>query len=717
MPPKKNPAREQTALRSKIYNILTCVVFSLLLTSVAVAQDTITSFSDNFVDAAETNNITALKSMIKAGKPVDSQGAFQTTALMRASYHGYDDAVKYLLNAGADPNLTDIGGATALHLATRMGHANVAKQLIEFGAEVDAVDGEGWTPLMRAALTEKPELVDLLVKKGADVNASNDLGETALMHAVMAGSSKVTEQLIYHGADEARKSKEDLTAADIAYQKGDAALQKSLSLSSPVVATPSTKETVSSAPTGSISTQQITEAPAATPPAPAPAYLLQLGTYTDAEEATARWKTLTSSHGKPLKGLSLVLSEVRLQAGNSFYRTQAGYLSDRTKAQEICTALYNEGLDCFVVESGLASDRSIQPDTALPSSQEVAKDSSASKPSASGGVTIEEDVVDIAPAKPATPPSNITVAEAKPKTPAGYTVVPESDALPWLKSVTSEKPAKVAAADGAAYEPGREPRPLQGNAVFSEPVDAAPVASAPVGAPTANANVKSEVEVAEAIRVPLSSTGDMPSPRPSLLPSRNSNKRSTWLQINYFPSEEVAVNFWEKMTSKHPDLTNGLRFRTSQPFRGGAGHISAQVGPMTSKETGDSLCIIANKHKLRCSPFEDIGSSASANRSRDRSANLSRPRSASAPAGTISYWIQFGSYPSANEAEDQWGSLSALNKDLLDSTQHRIAEPRYGSNAQPVYRLRAGPYALRLSAQDLCSRLKLRQHKCLVVRE
>ncbi|MCC7260712.1 MAG: ankyrin repeat domain-containing protein [Alphaproteobacteria bacterium] len=704
-------------MRSRIYNILTCVALSLLLTSTAVAQDdAATSFNDNFVDAAETDNLTALKSMVKAGKPVDSQGAFQTTALMRAAYHGYDDVVKYLLNAGADPNLTDIGGATALHLATRQGHAGVAKQLIEFGAEVDAVDGEGWTPLMRAALTEKPELVDLLVKKGADINATNDLGETALMHAVMAGSSKVAEQLIYHGADETKKSKEELTAADIAYQKGDEALQKSLTLSSPVVAAPSTKETVASAPTASISAQQITAAPAATPPAPAPAYLLQLGTHTDAEEATARWKSLTAAHGKSLKGLSLVLSEVRLQAGNSFYRTQAGYLSDKAEAQKICTALYNDGVDCFVVESGLASDRSIQPDTGLPP-QETAKATS-SKPSAASDVVIEEDVVEIAPEKPSAPEKPVKVADAKPKTPDGYTVVPEGEMLPWLKPAAPEKSAAVVSADGMNYEPGREPRPLQGGGVFDKPADADPAPSAPVGAPTANANVKSEVEVAEAIRVPLSSTGDdMPTPRASLLPSRNSGKRSTWLQINYFPSEEVAVNFWEKMSKEHPDLTNGLRFRTSQPFRGGAGHISAQVGPMTSRETSDSLCIIANKHKLRCSPFEDIGSSASANRARDRSANLSRPQSTSAPAGTIAYWIQFGSYPSAAEAEDQWNSLSALNKDLLGDAQHRIAEPRYGSNAQPVYRLRSGPYALRLYAQDLCSKLKLRQHKCLVVRE
>lgn len=66
---------------------------------------------------------------------VDRQtGRDQDTALMMATYFGYRDIVKTLLQAGADPNLQDMGGYTALMWSKLLNHRRISKLLIDHGA-------------------------------------------------------------------------------------------------------------------------------------------------------------------------------------------------------------------------------------------------------------------------------------------------------------------------------------------------------------------------------------------------------------------------------------------------------------------------------------------------------------------------------------------------------------------------------------------------------
>ena len=80
------------------------------------------------------------------------------TGLMTASFGGYIDTVRVLLEAKADPNITNEvklhytvatvwaivtwcimlqDGVTALHRAAVWGHAHVVKLLVDYGAAVD----------------------------------------------------------------------------------------------------------------------------------------------------------------------------------------------------------------------------------------------------------------------------------------------------------------------------------------------------------------------------------------------------------------------------------------------------------------------------------------------------------------------------------------------------------------------------------------------------
>jgi ankyrin repeat protein len=122
------------------------------------------------------------------------------TPLIAAVQHNQEGIVKLLIKYYAQGHHRLKDGYAALHCALHHGYEGVAKILLETGHDVisgvNEETGEGITPLMLAAEIDSEELVKLLIKKGANPKAKSKEGLTALDIAVKKKCVPVIKLLI-----------------------------------------------------------------------------------------------------------------------------------------------------------------------------------------------------------------------------------------------------------------------------------------------------------------------------------------------------------------------------------------------------------------------------------------------------------------------------------------------------------------------------------------
>ncbi|HLK20465.1 MAG TPA: ankyrin repeat domain-containing protein, partial [Bryobacteraceae bacterium] len=188
--------------------------------------------SDRFYQAIRNNDLTALRELVK-GSGVNAKDKHDSTPLMFAAAFGSIDAMKLLLDAGAQVNARNTFDVTALLwcagdpakarllvekgadvnarskqsrtplivAAAHDGNSQTVKLLIEKGADVKAADGNKYTALYVASEANDTDSVRLLIEKGADVNAKNVYGDTPVMAAAGHGNLETTRLLLAKGAD------------------------------------------------------------------------------------------------------------------------------------------------------------------------------------------------------------------------------------------------------------------------------------------------------------------------------------------------------------------------------------------------------------------------------------------------------------------------------------------------------------------------------------
>ncbi len=124
----------------------------------------------------------------------DSKGC---TPLMIASSRGHSQAVRILLNKGANVSAVADDGGTPLHFSAQDGHLAITKMLVKAGADLEAaISDQGATPLHVAANRGHSEVMSVLIDAGANPDSRRLDGVTPLFMVAQDGHNDAVKVLL-----------------------------------------------------------------------------------------------------------------------------------------------------------------------------------------------------------------------------------------------------------------------------------------------------------------------------------------------------------------------------------------------------------------------------------------------------------------------------------------------------------------------------------------
>ena len=121
--------------------------------------------------------------LIEKGQDVNKDNG---EPLRNAAEHGNINAVKYLLQFGAEVNMVDAKGVSPLLLACKGNHLDIVEILLNYTADINVVTDEEETPLIASCKCISPHLVNLLLSNNPSplLNFKNKDFKTALEVAI-----------------------------------------------------------------------------------------------------------------------------------------------------------------------------------------------------------------------------------------------------------------------------------------------------------------------------------------------------------------------------------------------------------------------------------------------------------------------------------------------------------------------------------------------------
>ena len=158
--------------------------------------------------AAANGSTDAIRLLLDAGANIHATNRYGNTPLMAAACEHHTDAVKVLLAAGANANdrNQETGPCeTALTMACSSGTHDIVpllEALIDGGAEIDPQAIFGWTPLVLAIMWHPPDVMAYLLARGADPNFQPQPHVySPLGFALQRGLDQIVRSLLEAGAD------------------------------------------------------------------------------------------------------------------------------------------------------------------------------------------------------------------------------------------------------------------------------------------------------------------------------------------------------------------------------------------------------------------------------------------------------------------------------------------------------------------------------------
>ena len=122
-----------------------------------------------------------------AAAPVTQASPQQAAATLRPAANPQAARAAADMPAGREAQMQRYGGLTALNLAAREGYVEAVKALLDGGADLNQKSAaDGTAPLLTASINGQFDVAKLLIERGADVNTTADNGEGALFAVINA---------------------------------------------------------------------------------------------------------------------------------------------------------------------------------------------------------------------------------------------------------------------------------------------------------------------------------------------------------------------------------------------------------------------------------------------------------------------------------------------------------------------------------------------------
>lgn len=143
-------------------------------------------------EAARLGRDDLIPVLLEAGADIEAADAKGHTALVLATYNGFETTAELLLDHGADPNGTTTSGSPLMGVAFK-GHIAIARRLLAAGADPNLRNAAGQTAVMMGALFDRREIVALLLDAGADGDAVDAAGNDAAGLARLQGNESLAQ--------------------------------------------------------------------------------------------------------------------------------------------------------------------------------------------------------------------------------------------------------------------------------------------------------------------------------------------------------------------------------------------------------------------------------------------------------------------------------------------------------------------------------------------
>lgn len=172
--------------------------------------------------AARQGNYNALKFLLDAGANPNIPGYHNRTPLITAATYNRPRIIELLLEYKADPNLVDKHSKSAAFWAAANNHLSIVELLIKANVNLELKENEyGKTALYEAVIKQHEQVVEALLKGGASPNTHQAEGTYLLTYAAFIKNEPIVEMLLHGGADPNVSDQHGFSALLYAAQNGN----------------------------------------------------------------------------------------------------------------------------------------------------------------------------------------------------------------------------------------------------------------------------------------------------------------------------------------------------------------------------------------------------------------------------------------------------------------------------------------------------------------